>query len=160
MEFQTFDLGCVAGWTCRLTKRGECLSPPPCSLWSGAVSQTLNLHLKPGCLCRANLKINVRESAEMDQADLELRATIMKVISLFAASNNFIFHFCHEMALQVCFMFTDWLESKKFSTWRCGRLQEQERLSCLCLQKTVSFIILIIFIIMIMIFIIMIISSS
>ena len=32
---------------------------------------------------RDNLKINVRESAEMDQADLELRATIMKVISLF-----------------------------------------------------------------------------
>ena len=29
--------------------------------------------------CRDNLKINVRESAEMDQADLELRATIMKV---------------------------------------------------------------------------------
>ena len=32
-------------------------------------------------LIRDNLKINVRESAEMDQADLELRATIMKVIS-------------------------------------------------------------------------------
>ena len=31
--------------------------------------------------CRDNLKINVRESAEMDQADLELRATIMKVLS-------------------------------------------------------------------------------
>lgn len=30
-------------------------------------------------LIRDNLKINVRESAEMDQADLELRATIMKV---------------------------------------------------------------------------------
>ena len=30
--------------------------------------------------CRDNLKINVRESAEMDQADLELRATIMKVL--------------------------------------------------------------------------------
>ena len=32
-------------------------------------------------LRRDNLKINVRESAEMDQADLELRATIMKVSS-------------------------------------------------------------------------------
>ena len=30
-------------------------------------------------LIRDNLKINVRESAEMDQADLELRATILKV---------------------------------------------------------------------------------
>merc|ERR1712226_1697540 len=30
-------------------------------------------------LIRDNLKINVRESAEMDQADMELRATIMKV---------------------------------------------------------------------------------
>ena len=30
-------------------------------------------------LIRDNLEINVRESAEMDQADLELRATIMKV---------------------------------------------------------------------------------
>ena len=30
-------------------------------------------------LIRDNLKINVRESAEMDQADLELRATIMKM---------------------------------------------------------------------------------
>ena len=42
----------------------------------------MHLHLKPGPLRRDNLKINVRESAEMDQADLELRATIMKVISL------------------------------------------------------------------------------
>ena len=42
----------------------------------------MHLHLKPGPLHRDNLKINVRESAEMDQADLELRATIMKVISL------------------------------------------------------------------------------
>ena len=42
--------------------------------WGGRIILTL---------CRDNLKINVRESAEMDQADLELRATIMKVISLF-----------------------------------------------------------------------------
>ena len=37
--------------------------------------------------CRDNLKINVRESAEMDQADLELRATIMKVLR---CTNNYL----------------------------------------------------------------------
>ena len=53
----------------------------------------IDLHLKPGPLFRDNLKINVRESAEMDQADLELRATIMKVISLFPnISKEFHFH--------------------------------------------------------------------
>ena len=41
----------------------------------GRVSFTTTLF----ALIRDNLKINVRESAEMDQADLELRATIMKV---------------------------------------------------------------------------------
>ena len=40
--------------------------------WGGRIILTLR---------RDNLKINVRESAEMDQADLELRATIMKVSS-------------------------------------------------------------------------------
>ena len=38
------------------------------------------MHIFTG-MTRDNLKINVRESAEMDQADLELRATIMKVSS-------------------------------------------------------------------------------
>ena len=42
----------------------------------GRVSFTTTLF----ALIRDNLKINVRESAEMDQADLELRATIMKVM--------------------------------------------------------------------------------
>ena len=41
----------------------------------GRVSFTTTLF----ALIRDNLKINVRESAEMDQADLELRATIMKM---------------------------------------------------------------------------------
>ena len=76
----------------------------------GRVSFTTTLF----ALIRDNLKINVRESAEMDQADLELRATIMKmwpitragkidllgIKSLFVAATTFlpidlqtIFHF-------------------------------------------------------------------
>ena len=43
-------------------------------------------------LIRDNLKINVRESAEMDQADLELRATIMKVCKMSSKCSEMIQH--------------------------------------------------------------------
>ena len=73
----------VSGWTCRSIRRAGWPSPPLSSPSSGHITflGLLTSLFKVWLMtCRDNLKINVRESAEMDQADLELRATIMKVL--------------------------------------------------------------------------------